>query len=329
MKLELIKTKSQGVFVKDKESKQFDYRDLSKYFFDGHKPKPSFNRHWFIVSEVPKKIQIEKSQPDINHRYELIDPELESDKFPVSFKRENVAYYAPNEYSWFFKEEFEHLRSLYKLVSDPQPKIKEDVEFEIVAQIKIDEVEEYKGFSFPALKTQYASDGDKKITESDAQHQLLDRITFPDLILPSRPCKLTSKQTFDIIRKHVLNNINGKWARVTSDHNFCFTVKKVIPLKEQKKHTVDVNLFSKRKPKYVTQYQNDRKVDIFEMTHSEANYKGYTPIQPFMGDNEEELGKNIQAYLDNLMEHINKPLKDCPHCEGKGVIIEDLVTYKK
>ena len=38
---------------------------------------------------------------------------------------------------------------------------------------------------------------------------------------------------------------------------------------------------------------------------------------------------NIQAYLDNLMEHINKPLKDCPHCEGKGVIIEDLVTYKK
>jgi len=320
--LEIIETKDK-VFVKKHSSKdRWTHHSLEPYFFDGQQPKPSFNPHWYIVDKMPNKIEKEVKQPNINHRYELIDVEIESKKFPKVFKREDVAKY--EDCDWNFKEEYSHLRSLYKEVSDPQPNIMEEVKFEIVAQIKIDEVDEYKGFSFPVYKGYGKSDGETEITENEARHQLLDRLVFPDLILPTRPCKLTSKQTYDIIRRHVLENIDGKYAKVTSDYNFCFTVKKVIPLAEEIEYTFNVNAFhSRRKPKYKKGYKDTREVDIFEMTHAESNYKGYTVIEPFVGNNEEELGENIRKYLKELMNYINEPLKECKHCKGKGVIMDD------
>jgi hypothetical protein len=322
LELEIIETKNK-VFVKQYSSKdRWTHHPLEPYFFDGKHPKPSFDPYWYIADKIPEKIEKEVRQPDINHRYELIDPEMKSDKFPLVFQQEDVAEY--KDYSWTFKDEFSRLRSLYKAVSDPQPNVMEEVKFEIVAQVKIDEVDEYKGFSFPVYKGRWKSDGEKEITEKNARHQLLDRLVFPDLILPTRPCKLTSKQTFDIIRKHVIENINGKYAKVTSDYDFCFVVKKVIPLAETIEYTVDVNAFhSRRKPKYQKRYQNTREIQIFEMTSAEHKYKGYTIIEPFVGDNEEELGENIRKYLKGLMDYINEPLKECKHCKGKGVILED------
>jgi len=323
--LEIVETKDK-VFVKEYSSKdRWTHYSLEPYFFDEKHPKPSFNPHWYIVDKIPEKIEKEVKQPDINHRYELIDPEMESDKFPLVFQREDVAEY--EDYSWTFKDEFRHLRSLYKAVSDPQPDVMEEVEFKIIAQVKIDEVDEYKGFSFPVYRGHWKSDGEKEITEKDAKHQLLDRLTFPDLILPARPCKLTSKQTYDIIRKHVLENIDGKCAKVTSDYDFCFTVKKVIPLVKKVEYTVNVNAFyPRRKPKYQKRYQDTREVEIFEMTSAEHKYKGYTVIEPFVGNNEEELGENIRKYLKELMDYINEPLKECKHCKGKGVILRDKTT---
>lgn len=320
MKLEAVVTKKQGVFMKDVRSETYSVISLIPYFFDGKHPKQSFNKHWFIIDKIPIKIEEEVRQPDINHRYELINKELVSDKIPLGFIREDVAYY--EDYCWYFKDEYKHLQSLYNLVSDPQPNIMKEVEFEIVAQVNIDEVEEYKGFEFPVYKTRWKHEGDAEITEKNVRHQLLDRLVFPDIVLPARPCKLTSKQTFDIIRKHVLEHIDGKWAKVTSDYDFCFTVKKVIPLHNPIKYTIDINYGTRRKPKYQERYQDTREVTIFEMTHSEANYKGYTSIEPFSGNNEEELGDNIKEYLDELMENINKPLKECQHCKGRGVIID-------
>lgn len=111
--------------------------------------------------------------------------------------------------------------------------------------------------------------------------------------------------------------------------NESFTVKKVIPLAEQVVYTIDVNAFhSRRKPKYQKRYQ-DREVEIFEMTSSEHKYKGYTVIEPFIGNNEEELGENIRKYLKELMDYINKPLKECKHCKGKGVILEEKTESDK
>jgi len=64
-----------------------------------------------------------------------------------------------------------------------------------------------------------------------------------------------------------------------------------------------------------------REAKIFEMTHAESNYKGYTPIQGFEADNEAMLKEQIDNYLADLMDKINEPLVECPYCKGRGVIL--------
>jgi len=56
------------------------------------------------------------------------------------------------------------------------------------------------------------------------------------------------------------------------------------------------------------------------MTNDKDNYQGYTPIQGFHGNNIKELKENIDRYLSELMEIINKETKDCPLCGGHGII---------
>jgi len=45
-------------------------------------------------------------------------------------------------------------------------------------------------------------------------------------------------------------------------------------------------------------------------------------IKEFEGNNIEDSHQNIEKYLKELMAHINKPIKDCPHCKGMGVLIK-------
>jgi len=44
-------------------------------------------------------------------------------------------------------------------------------------------------------------------------------------------------------------------------------------------------------------------------------------IQGFVGKNHKDLKEKIDFYCQNLMEFINTPIEDCPHCKGAGVII--------
>jgi DNA-directed RNA polymerase II subunit RPB1 len=39
-------------------------------------------------------------------------------------------------------------------------------------------------------------------------------------------------------------------------------------------------------------------------------------------DNSEELKETIDNYLKNLIEYINEPTKDCPNCNGSGIILK-------
>jgi hypothetical protein len=47
---------------------------------------------------------------------------------------------------------------------------------------------------------------------------------------------------------------------------------------------------------------------------------GYTIVTPFKGNSLQDLKNNIDTYLTSLITEINKPLVDCPHCKGLGVI---------
>jgi hypothetical protein len=327
MNLTAIKT-NKGFYVTDQVDSNYGTTGLPCYFFDGQNPKATFHRNWVLISSAPQKIEGLKRQPSINHRYELIDETMVNDKIKLKFKRDEVTYVDDCERFW--KDEYSHLSSLYRYVEDEQPDIKEEIEFKFDVVLELEKIERHKDFSYSVLKDSGWSHQEVAELKSEkVTYQLIDKIVFPDIVLPSRPSKFTSKQSFEIVRQHIKENINPKVAEITSDYDFCFTVKKKIPFAEPHKYEVDINFFHKRrKPKYETRFKANRFVEIFEMTHSPKSYGGYTPICGFTGENHTDLKKKIDNYLKGLMEYINEPVKDCAACKGDGVIIDKALSPK-
>ena len=307
-----IKTKK-GFYVSEgkSEDKKFSYTSLDSYIFDGKSPEKTFMPQWIFLKKTPKHIEILKQQPNINTRYELINKNLSSDKIPL------VIEFAELE----LDEIFSGLQSLYELKSESQPPKLTDVEFSFTVIMELDEIKDWNGFSFPA-ETRSLGIGTKtyNITEKDVEYQLLDKILFPNIVLAARPCRLSSKQSYDIVRNFVKTHINPRYAVVTSDYDFCFTVEKRIERFEPLEYLVEIG-FGKRKHKE-KKYNIARTVKVFEMTYSPENYKGYTPIEGFVGENWNDLSKKVISFCENLVNTLNEPVKDCPHCKGTGVSLD-------
>jgi hypothetical protein len=312
LKIDAIETDA-GYFVRDSENRH-GQSGLDHLYFDGERGAKTFHPGWLKIVSNPKRIYFIQQCPNTNPRYELIDKSLVSDKIPLVIRPKDVD---GDDEKW---RNYSGLQSLYSLESDVGPAAEVDKDFEFNTILKIDEVRGYAGLNYPVPKTQWASDGLIAITDSSVKHQLIDEILFPDLILASKPCRLTSKQSYDIVRQHIKNNIDPRAAEVTSDYDFSFAVAKRIELCEPEKYKVNLAKMGKRS-RYETRYRKSRAVQIYEMTYSPENRTGYTPIKPFFGKDHEDLKKNIDSFLANLMEEINKPLVDCPACKGAGVIL--------
>ena len=292
--------------------------NLDNLYFDGKHPEISFLKNWFLINSIPETIEKEVSQPSINRRYELKNKTITSNKIPLKFTEDEVIV------NGHWRDEIADLSSLYELKSDSQPNIKQEIPFEIKKVIEVTEIIEHDEFKY-----KICPDKDNNATEvknTGVIHQLIDSLIFPDILLQDKECKLSSNNTYKIIRQHIKKHIDPRYAEITSDYDFCFTVKKRIQLAEPIKYSVDVNnsLFQKRKriPKYETRYRSDRLVEIFEMTFSPRCYQGYTVINGFRGKNHTDLRQKIDNYLESLMEYINKPIVDCEYCCGKGVIVD-------
>lgn len=321
LKIQGIETNN-GIFITNGSSY------ITNYYFDGKKCEKTNHLNWYKLDSLPQKIESLNSGGIVNYRYVIKDECFINDKAKKEFAREDVAYYDDDENEWFWKDEFSSLSSLYKLEYDKAPDYFKEMEFEYTKVAQIDNLPEVVEFKYPAQVGSWRHEGMGVISNNNIQQQELDKIIFPSPLLVLRPCKLSSKASYDLVREYIKINIDPNWAEITSDYNFCFAVKKKIHLSSPDPYTVDINnnTFSKRKktPKYVTKYRTDRSVTIFEMTYSPENYQKYTPIKGFEGNSHEELSKNIEIYLINLITEINKPLVDCPHCKGLGVI--DVIT---
>lgn len=317
MKFVGIETKSR-FFIKPHGGRDWLENDITRYLFDGVPAEKTFHSDWFSVKQKPSRVHKITPQPNINHRFVLIDESISGEKTKAVFQREEVADYV--DYSWVWKEEFTHLQSLYREESDKQPDKIEEIEFEIIVLLSLDELSDGNGLiNYKIQRTRWQHDGTTTLTDKDVSHQIIDEIVFPSIILPHKPSKLTSKESYEIIRQFIKDNINPKVAKIDSDYDFCFSVQKRIPLLSPVKYTVDVG---NRKPRYETRYRNERVFRIFEMTHDGENYKGYTPINGFSGENHRDLKEKIDFYLNKLIDFINLPVSDCPTCNGDGVIVK-------
>ena len=320
LKINAIKTNA-GFYVQTQRDAGA-YRQgsgLGNLLINGELPEKTFDENWSKVKKAPKKVEKKEYVPPTNYRYELIDKSLATDKIPLVFARDSVAIGDDNSGDVCWKPEFSHLQSLYQLKSDEQPNKTVEVEFELDILCEVPHLSEYLDAAYKVKKGQWESEGYELVSvKNAAQHQELDKIVFPDLLLPSRPSKLSSKLTYRIIRQHVKDNIDPKFAEITSDYDFCFTVQKKIKLAEPYSHQWESHV-SKNRTVTKKEWVTSRPVTIFEMTSEEDHYKGYTPIAGFQGKNHEDLVQNINKFLAELMDKINKPIVECTHCSGRGV----------
>ncbi len=300
-KFVVIKTKKAIFISNNPYSSIYDSRTSvwTRTLFDGELAQPTYLTNWQKLKSIPKKVESVIPEKKEIIKYKLKEGFAKNKKTPVTLPAGSFAY------NYELEEcDNEEIKGLYKPVYKITPEHNELIKFEIVV---LDEVDNFEPIA-PKFKI---------------KHSLLNEIQTPNILLTDKPCKLSINDTYTIVRKHIKNYINPQYARITSDYDFCFTVKKIIELHKPFEYEVDVNAYKKRaRPKYKKRHQNDRETAVFEMTN-ERNYQHYTTITPFEGKNNKDLEKNIEVYLAKLMNYINEPIMECEHCKGRGVVMND------
>jgi hypothetical protein len=211
---------------------------------------------------------------------------------------------------------------LYSYKEDKQDPVLVDVECEIKIVMEVDNYELPATINYNAIKRDMFSDKKFIITNQMIDHQLFDKIIFPEIMLHTRPCSISSQKLYMLVRQYIIDNIDNKVAKITSNYDFCFTVKKIVPLLLPENISYH-NIFAKTKKernKIYYKTKEFKEIEIFEMTHEQSKYNNYTVIQPIFADNELELKNKIDEFLSSLIEIINKPLHMCPECNGTGYI---------
>lgn len=293
--LKLIAIKANNkVFISDNIDNESYFRsNIEHKYFDGELPKKTYKKDWFELPAIPNKIESKRPKTQINARYELKDGFPESDITPKLIKAAD-----------YDEDLYYDVRGLYNYKYEEQEEGYKEVEFEINI---IEEI----GGNFEMTKTQY-----------NPKYNLLDQIQTHEVLLHNKPCKLSKQESYNIVRKHIKENINPKVAEITSDYDFCLAVKKKIPLAEEESYQVNVNAsYPRRKAKYETRYQRNRTVEIFNT--APKPYQSYNVMKEFEGKTYEDLEVNIKNYLEELMKVINEPLVECKCCKGKGVEVNE------
>lgn len=285
---------------------------VSSYKFNNIVPIETFSNQWAFIPSLDNCVYINQEK-NTRIGFKLKENVLPTDEIPKELKE---LYY--DDYRYAF----------YDSIYETTPSFEEPCEVKAEILLECPDIENVKGFTYAVRNASYPNSQPRRnITQYNVINQELDKIIFPTPVLAVRPSKLSSVDSYEIIRNYIKDNIDPKVAEITSDYEFCLTVKKRIPLAEKEKYTYDANLnfFStrKRKPKMVTDFKVDRKITCFECAPNrgrEGVYKGYTPCVEFEGESWEDLQNNIDSYLKELIKEINKPLVDCDKCKGCGVL---------
>ena len=272
---------------------------LDVYLFDGLKVENTNKKGWYKLNKIPTKVEQKQSNQNINIRYELKNGYPVSELTPKIITKE-----------MYNSENFEAIIGMYEYKYDILEGGYEEIEFEI------NTIYSRKDFEFIPNKF-------------NASVDLLTQIEYPEEAYQDRPCSLNSKQMFDIIKNYVKENINTTYAKITSDYNFHFEVKKTIQLSNPYSKTVDANnswMNKRKKPKWVEHMISEKTVSVLNIKN-ESNATSYGDncvVAPTLtGKNFIDLQNKVELYLNELMKLINKKYKECPHCQGWGITEEE------
>lgn len=287
--------------------------------------------YWYFLEGVDK---IESVKRQVCNRGEpkwvLITPStFVEGKIPKTLSIEEAEEYETlcGEYA-IGNPLYSDYRRLYRRYREHLPSTFEDVPFEV----------EYKGsFKYELIDDDFRNlkidvttgeHTDKIDLSRVATYEEIEQLLVPELVIHTRPCSVSQDVTYKIVRSHIKRNIDPRVAEITSDYDFCFTVKKVIKINPW---VEKVEIKTKRgrsyhPPRFSTRTHAEKTEQIFEMC-PEKRYSYYTPIKSFKGDNLADLADNIKHFLDELMLVINSPVVECATCGGIGNIVQKACGY--
>lgn len=287
---------------------------------------------WYIwQGELKNFKKTQKSQKVLNG-YALIEPSLTSSAIPEFISpAEADSSYDDDAEEILWKGKYKNLQSLYKPVHVDSPEQIVDFEVEVLKlrDLQIESYEAPKDMKVKFIQSQGFSSVEKNLDLlSIVEISDLERMLTPEFMLHERPCKLSSQQVYRIVRKCIIDNIDTKHAIITSNYDFCMTVKKKIHIPVKHVSTEIFTPTGRRysRPKFKTSVVSHKEEEIFEMTHAEAKYKGYTCIEGWEANSLKELYENIQYYLDELMLVLNSNAVECTYCKGQGSFAEKIST---
>lgn len=318
-----------GLFVK---SNLFGYTKSYRINNGIHEISSTWHSQWHLLKGATEITSIEKLKKGerTNYRWGLKDPDDNELKLPIELTVEEADEKYDNDgYEYYIGSECKYHKYsfLYKRIWDTLPDEWVEVKYEIQnkGKLSVNEVDNFSDMKVKLSSTSIFSEQHHETKLSDiVTYSELESMLTPPLAIHNRPCSLSSHNTYRIIRAYVKDNIDNKYAKIDSDYDFCFGVSKVIPVKPyvRKTEIFKSNGKSYAKPRFNKKTISTKQQKIFEMTHAQNKHRGYTVIDGFVGDNLKDLQTQIKVYLDELMERINEPLIECPHCDGYGHIIK-------
>lgn len=301
--LKMLKT-NEGCFISDCHEKKGDYwyrnftSNIPEYSFDGKKAKKTFDKRWFYIERYPDKITKVVAGDKINKRYVINDEDMISKAMPKVVNYDDMNHDISDFYEYKYDKEDD------KVV---------EVDFDINVIGEIANFHMTGDFKVEGLKEVSYKETKYEINKEDLEYQLIDEIIYPDFVKDGLPVKISSNQLYNVARNYIKDNMDGKYVKITSDYDFCLTVKKRIPYQ--------VETFDGIKTEYKLK-------TVYERTPKYKKYKGYTVMESLTAKNSDELKKKIDDYLERLINIINKPIKLCDKCNGKGVV-EEVKNHRK
>lgn len=290
------------VYISDSRNASYNVFDLTIFIFDCGEVKATNKKGWYELPCLPKAVQRKVTPPKVVSAYTLKEGFVATDKLPEIVSADFFEYDSDKEE--YYNAE---IMGLYEPVYRQNEPYLENIEFQI-------EKIAHKNSNWKFVDA-----------PPNVQHYLIDEITKHPATLQDEQCFLSSEESYRKIREFIKLNINPRAAYISSDYDFHFEVSKKIQLHEKEKYQKNVKPFAKR-PKYVDDYRLDRKISVYDIipkAETRKSYSQHSHVAPkFEGANYEDLEANIKSYLDELIEKINEPVKDCPHCKGRGVVIQ-------
>lgn len=286
---------------------------------------------WQQLKDVHEIVSYETLQPGEKKltNYILKISSVACDDIPLKLLPDHVEAYYDDDSEEFRWKHFEEYRALYKPEHENLPATWKELPFEVVVlrEVKIDNYEEPIKMSIGTnVKMQEPNWSTSADLSKVVLYEDIERILTPEFLLHERPCQLAPVQVYSIVRNWIKVNINAKAAYISSDYDFCFTVKRRVQIKPitVKTEIKKQNGRSFATPKFNTKQVGYKDEVLFEM--APKVYQSYPVIEQWFASNLKEMAEQLKNYLDALIAEINTEANECTHCNGVGAIVSKINT---